>query len=255
MKDEAIRIQIFGQRCSGTTYLEKLIIKNFQQVKIINYYGFKHVFNAQLQKPILPTDRRKIIIIVREPYDWIRSVHREPHHCADLLGLPFADFIRAPWKAYPSKDWNNYDRKTRFDTIKEEKLIESFENVIACRNAKMKLFKELNENHSSVMFITYESLRDNTELTLDRIKEGFGLTYKSLFQQVYAYKDSGNKFKPKNYIRIRKRDLQFINDRVDWNLEDYFGYKPKELISGSMINYHRMKFLAKQWYYENIGNK
>ena len=40
------RVQIYGERCSGTNYLKKLIETNFTQT-VINDYGHKHFFAGE----------------------------------------------------------------------------------------------------------------------------------------------------------------------------------------------------------------
>ena len=254
MSETIQKVQIFGQRCSGTTYLEKLLQSNFNDLKIVSYYGFKHAWNGKLKRPLGDVDHIKIIIIVRDPYDWLRSVHRAPHHCAQLLGLKFDSFIREPWIAYRSKDWNNFDRRIRLKTVNDNKIIESFENVMDCRNQKMRLFKEIDTTEKSVLPIRYENLRDSTESLLNLIEDKLQLKNRRSFKQIYDYYDSGKTYKPKRYLRIPSRSLELINTTLDWNTEGYFGYEKKQAVPGTMIDINRLKFLSKQWVYENIIN-
>jgi hypothetical protein len=37
------KVTIYGERCSGTNYLEQLLIKNFD-VEVVWTYGWKHFF-------------------------------------------------------------------------------------------------------------------------------------------------------------------------------------------------------------------
>ena len=95
------KIQIFGQRCSGTNFLERWLLTNFRNIEIVNYYAFKHVWNAKLIRDINDNDEILLLVMVRNPFDWIRSFHREPHHCPDLLGLSFSHFLQSNVIAYP----------------------------------------------------------------------------------------------------------------------------------------------------------
>ena len=255
MKEDIQRIQIFGQRCSGTNFLEKLLLENFSSIEIGNYYGFKHLWNAKLKRPIREGDGIKIIIIVRNPYDWLRSVHREPHHCPQLMARPLDVFIDEPLKAYKSKNWNNHNREIRFSTINEENLIEFFPNFIECRNAKMATFSNLINDYPFIYSINYEDLRDRTESELIKIGESLNLDRKSSFKPVSAYKGSGKDYKAKKYIRISKSSLSRINQSLNWNIENRFGYSLEEKVDGTFLDYYRYKFIIKQWYAENIRSR
>ena len=67
---------IYGERCSGTNYLENLINENFD-VKLTWEYGFKHWFGFN---NLSNSDDTLFICIVRNPVDWVNSFYRTPHH-------------------------------------------------------------------------------------------------------------------------------------------------------------------------------
>lgn len=67
---------IYGERCSGTNYLEELMTLNFD-IPITWDYGHKHFFGFQ---DLTNSDDTLFIGIVREPYEWINSFYREQHH-------------------------------------------------------------------------------------------------------------------------------------------------------------------------------
>ena len=74
------KITIYGERCSGTNYLEELLLLNFE-VEIIWDYGWKHFFGFN---DLNNSDDVLFIGIIRNIYDWINSFFREKHH------LPYA---------------------------------------------------------------------------------------------------------------------------------------------------------------------
>ena len=41
------KITIYGERCSGTNYLETLLARNFHDYKLTWEYGWKHFFGHQ----------------------------------------------------------------------------------------------------------------------------------------------------------------------------------------------------------------
>ena len=69
-------IQIYGERCTGTNYLESLIRLNFD-VNITWKYGWKHFFGFN---KLDNSDDTLFICIVRNPVDWFNSLYRERHH-------------------------------------------------------------------------------------------------------------------------------------------------------------------------------
>ena len=72
------KFTIYGERCSGTNYLENIIKINFD-VDITWEYGFKHFFGFQ-DEQLKQSDDTLFICIVRNLPDWINSFYRTPHH-------------------------------------------------------------------------------------------------------------------------------------------------------------------------------
>jgi hypothetical protein len=68
---------IYGERCSGTNYLENVIKNNFG-LELRNDFGSKHFFCFNTYKGII--DDTLFIGIVRNPIYWINSFSRELHH-------------------------------------------------------------------------------------------------------------------------------------------------------------------------------
>ncbi|AYV85711.1 MAG: hypothetical protein Satyrvirus33_1, partial [Satyrvirus sp.] len=70
------KFTIFGERCSGTNFLEKAILTNFD-IDITWEYGLKHFFGFNDYKN---SDDVLFIGIVRDPYKWINSLYKTPHY-------------------------------------------------------------------------------------------------------------------------------------------------------------------------------
>ena len=198
------KIQIFGQRCSGTNYLEQLLLTNFSDVEISHQYGSKHVWNARLQNEIKKHEQVNIIIIVRNPYNWIRSIYKQPHHCPQLLGISFFQFITREWIAYDKAGWNSLDPRIRLDRLNRAPVLEKFENVIDLRNKKNMLFQSIFQDYPDrTIFVNYENIYKNIDHELTRISEKFVLKKREgTFKQYESYKKSDKKFKPKRLSRI-----------------------------------------------------
>ena len=74
-------VTIYGERCSGTTYLEELLLLNFD-IEITWKYGWKHFFG---HNDLTNSDDVLFIGIVRNLYDWVNSLYREKHHLPEDL--------------------------------------------------------------------------------------------------------------------------------------------------------------------------
>ena len=70
------KFTIYGERCSGTTYLEQIINLNFK-ADITWEYGWKHFFGFH---DLTNSDDTLFICIVRNPYDWINSFYKYQYH-------------------------------------------------------------------------------------------------------------------------------------------------------------------------------
>ena len=72
---------IFGERCSGTNYLEQLILKNFE-IDITWKYGWKHFSGFNNYKD---SDDVLFLCIVRNPFNWIDSLFKFKYHLANPI--------------------------------------------------------------------------------------------------------------------------------------------------------------------------
>jgi hypothetical protein len=70
------KFTIYGERCSGTNYLENLVLENFD-VELTREYGSKHFFGFS---DLSGSDDTLFIGIVRNPYDWFNSLYTYKHH-------------------------------------------------------------------------------------------------------------------------------------------------------------------------------
>jgi hypothetical protein len=70
------KFTIYGERCSGTNYLEQLITANFE-LSVTWQYGWKHFFGFSDLKN---SDDTLFFGIVRSPLAWIDSFIKNPYH-------------------------------------------------------------------------------------------------------------------------------------------------------------------------------
>jgi len=69
---------IYGERCSGTSYLENLIKINFD-CQLHFDFCWKHFFGFN-DEQLKHSEDTLFICIVRNPIDWINSLYKPQHH-------------------------------------------------------------------------------------------------------------------------------------------------------------------------------
>ena len=167
---------IYGERCSGTNYLENIININFD-VKLTWEYGLKHFFGFQDDK-LKNCDDTLFICIVRNLPDWINSFYRDMWH----LPLKYKN------KRRPEKDkideflnkefWSFNDNRGNRDISKEimeDRNIytgERYKNIFELRHTKIKwMLEDLPNKVKNCVFIKYEDLINDFEKTLLQIED------------------------------------------------------------------------------------
>lgn len=211
-------VQIFGERCSGTNFLEDLLVANGHGVTVTDKYGHKHLFNRFKPRPV-PDTGAVYIFIYRNPYDWLRSLNEKPHH-TKYWDMPFSAFIRKrPWvcDVYHGKNFAH----------ERGEIIEYYEgNVIDVRNDKNRTFDRLWLPMYSAN-VRYEDLRRDPEGTVRRVAALLNIPLKpGAFQNVMTTDKGERSYERKAYKPISQTDLDFINQSLDWGQEARIGYVP-----------------------------
>jgi hypothetical protein len=168
---------IYGERCSGTNYLENIININFD-VQITWEYGWKHFFGFDDEK-LLNSDDTLFICIVRNPIDWINSFYREMHHLKLRYEIDLSENEKLN-KFLNDEIISIDDSSVEYEIKKEynELLIDRniytkkrYKNIFELRHTKLKwMIEDLPNKVKNYIFIRYEDLINNFESTLFKIK-------------------------------------------------------------------------------------
>jgi hypothetical protein len=232
MNKEISRIQIFGERCSGTNYLEALLANSLPAVPVCWDYGFKHFFP---QASLDNSAGCLFIIIYRAPLDWLRSLYRNPWHAAPgLRNIPFPEFIRSEWWCV----WDEVAGITRDDPrYGTEMMMERhpetgarFEDVMAMRTAKIRAWESIRDKAVHSFYINYERLRQDPEKIIRGIAGEFDISAVSEFNDVKQYKGGRwyqgwrTRLLRKPLPAISAADRQYVLTRLDAALERQIGY-------------------------------
>ncbi|WP_182087176.1 hypothetical protein [Aureimonas sp. ME7] len=219
-------IQIFGQRCSGTNALARLLEGNFGTGVPTRAYGFKHWF---VPEQTLFHEEVLVLVVARNVFDWLRSLHRQPWHAhPELKSLPFAEFIRSPWHSYWDDEFGGIgpDHPLRGLEMPHERdpiTGERFRHPIAKRTAKLRHWSELGARAHNVALLSHQALEDDPAGVVEALARLTGLSPLGAFQPVWSYKGNNNRaYEPTRYEAIDPADLAFIGHEVDPEIEARF---------------------------------
>ena len=180
------KFTVFGERCSGTNFLEQAILQNFN-LEITWDYGWKHWIGHHQFQNTEREDETLFIGIIREPVGWIDSFFKKPHHLPYHHGKNIQSFIQNEF--YSLQDNGSENMLDRNYLTKER-----YKNIFECRYYKNKyLIEMMPKLVKHYMLIRYEDLLQYYELTLKYIKQKFELTQKyTYFKKINTYKGSKN---------------------------------------------------------------
>lgn len=247
--NEIKNVKIYGERSSGTNYLASLIEKNFHNITVNpKQYGWKHGFINFKKLKTIDTDHTLFIFISKDPYSWLVSMNKKPHHAPQLYGLKFNEFLKKEWACYKGKNYGSRDLKENPLTDEEEMLNERspetkkrYGNVILMRNGKNKCFLELRNHVKNYRLLKYENLLKHPELSLKKISSEFKINTTKEFKASSGYHGRNPKktfsrkryYLNKEYLKVYKQeDLDFINQHLNHDLELKLKYSILNQIDG-----------------------
>ena len=168
---------IYGERCSGTNYLEQLVLNNFN-AEVTWRYGWKHFFGFQEKELALEDSSNTLFIcIVRDPVKWINSFYRELHH----LPLKFQKIPNENIKLdrFLNKEiWSTCNPDGDIANSREQMCDRNiytgarYKNIFELRHTKIRyLLEDLPKKVKNHIFIRYEDLMCDFETTMNKIKD------------------------------------------------------------------------------------
>lgn len=213
------RIQLYAERHTGSKWLTQMIKDSFG---IENPWGFgwKHWFFDSKKINETDTSNYLFIFLCRNPYQWIAAMNQTPHHARPKLkGLDLDTFIKEEWEC----EWTKRDVPWITDEMNFTEMMnernpdtgERFKNIVELRNYKNREFLSLKEKEH-FHIVRYEDMRDNPVKIINKI----------IMNNPIKPLRPNQPVKKKVYSReLTKESIQFINDNIDWDLEEQLGYK------------------------------
>jgi len=236
---------IFAERCSGTNYFDNLIDYHFN-LKKTNKFGWKHGIPGSDNDPLAISnlkDTQNVIffVVVRNPYDWIRSFYINPWHASiDILNiLNFSDFIRHPWMS----NWfpDSHNDPLSYMSLDQDENNNFFKTPLHLRTSKLKTHLNLKNIVPNFFLVNYDFLIYKPYDVLLSISNTFNLSFKNSFKDITNYKKENFKYKPFKYFSLNIDDINFINDSLNWDIEISIGYTPLNPSHSSFFGFDIIK--------------
>ena len=213
---------IYGERCSGTNYLELLINKNFK-LPVTWDYGWKHYFGfSDLSK----SNDTLFLGIVRNPVDWLNSLWNQPHHIVYSAKKDKDSFLNK--KIWSIHDSGKTSEKHDFgkDNLQSYHLYEKnrpYNNIFELRSIKAEfLHSKMPFMVNNFHFIKYEDLKNNTSESLNIISNKFDLKLNNnAVENILTYKKEN-----KPFLNNKIKNEFILNDvieKININTERFFG--------------------------------
>ena len=233
------KFTIYGERSSGTNFLEKSIKLNFN-LEVTREFGSKHFFcfdDCCKQ----PNEDTLFIGIIRNPVYWLNSFIQQPYHVPvqnrSLKGFLTNEFYSVHDEHTPEPFILNgnlfFSKKTlaKNHEINMKDLNyttgKKYKNIFEMRKCKNSyLMNIMPTKVKNYILINYEDLLYNYQQTLDTIKEKFSLLTKQPFYiKSKGYKQSNTQlYKGQKGIIFSPQIFEFIWDNLDIEQENNLGY-------------------------------
>jgi hypothetical protein len=232
---------IYGERCSGTNFLRKLMYDNFNLNLIYlpnKEEGWKHFFGSETNKESIRASTNCIILcIVRNPIDYLCSFFKYPHHQPEERKVNFEAFLTSEF----------YSLGSQGDLIFDTYMCEGnrrYKDIFEMRSVKNRfLFLNIPLLTFNSYFIRYEDLKIRPNKTLSSIEFNFGLDRKYPEFVVESKRvgpqedlDNGSKFQlldmsiMENYSIGDSHIKEIIKTRLNFETESMVGYDKNSII-------------------------
>jgi hypothetical protein len=248
-------LKIYGERNTGTNYLSRLVDLNlevrqltgvipgwlsslqqwFRGKELARDFYFSLTYRRNLgwkHSQVMPVDEmRKLrictndlsfVTLTRNPYSWLLSMYKRPYHQYYARKPDLESFLTAPW-----------------GRVRRENVSGEIAGPVELWNIKNASYIQL-QGKLPALNLTFEALLESPEHALDTIGKQFHLDWK--VDSFVNYDQSAKRF----HLEDESKDTQFyrdyylnekwrtelspqvisvINERLDENVMNYFGYK------------------------------
>lgn len=164
------KVTIYGERCSGTNYLDELLHLNFD-ISLTWDYGRKHFFGFN---DLTNSEDVLFIGIVRNLPDWVNSLFREKHHLHIRYNKELNEKEKLDY--FLNKEHTSFNHDVEYDDkeILEDRNIftgNKYINIFELRHIKNKFLIEIMPTLAkNYCLITHDDLLTNFVGIMNKIK-------------------------------------------------------------------------------------
>lgn len=209
---------IYGERCSGTNFLEELITNNFN-IQVTWKYGWKHFFGFYNFNKTQEENETLFIGIVRNPIDWLYSFHTNPHHVPPH-NKPLMNFLNNEFYSISNINGKTIIEDFHYETKKK------YKDIFELRKVKNNfLVNVMPTKVNNYILINYEDLLVYTDYFINKISIVYNLPLKndSIIKIEYYKKNKNKKYEPKKTY-FSNEMFALIKDKLDINQEKGLNY-------------------------------
>jgi len=219
------KIALWGERNSGTNYLRVLLHENFK-IQLTNGEPWKHGFLHKSN--LMGSEHTLHILIVKDAFAWLRSMHRSPWHNPAMKLLPFEAFLLYPWAPLTPPD----SKPTDFVCFSDKA-----DNIMQLRAQKLLSWQKVEPCLPYTYVIRYEDLNNNPVEILNELASKFNLPLnnKQISAKVCVMEAARcvdvDSEKKKQYYAERKYltnytidTLKLVEHNLELDLETSIGY-------------------------------
>jgi hypothetical protein len=212
------RFTIYGERHSGTNFLDQCIKQTFG-LDLTYFYGFKHWFGFTKPETIRYHPKYPVLFIgiVRNPYQWLQAFYNAPHNIPRENRVSFRHFLNNEWYSVDNNN-NEIMQDRNFNTRPN---LVRYKNIFELRQQKNKYLLEIMpiiaQNYA---LISYDSFVRNQQNHLNILQHRFNLR---------RINDPPEVLPKQKYILPEGEIKDLIDNNIDWSAEEPLGYERDRL--------------------------
>jgi len=178
------KLKIYGERNSGTNYMEQLIRENYRNFHILNNNFIGNIGGTGWKHGIPCTncyDRLSTLAIVlfRDLNDWLISMYYNSYHLRNIEKFGSGDFNTFITTKFFGLQYNMFEYYPfKFNPNEQDKKCINFErnkDMFDIRYSKYKKYMKLKESNN-VAFIKLDFLQKQPEFVLSELDKIYGLS-------------------------------------------------------------------------------
>lgn len=208
---------IFGERCSGTNFLQYAFDKNFD-LELTWKYGWKHEFGDHMD--FSDSNNTLFLCIYRDPVDWINSLYRIKYHVPKDINT-IKDFLTKPMKMMKGKYLHEEIPNTR--NIYTGKV---YKDIFELRAVKLNyLLYDMPKRVKNVEVFSYEEFCKDYDKILMYLQKKYNLKIKTKnFPEPVRDIYRGGSIVKKDLIYKKDIPESLIHPHLNKHIEKKAGY-------------------------------